>query len=451
MKQIIVALFSAFLVVLLLNACADPTGIGADLLEEDQVDVEFTDTLSLKSKIERSDSVRTYSPFLSSQLNSYLFGNFKDPVFGNTLASNYLQLRLEFDKVDFTNSVLDSIILVIPYDTTGIYGDISETFGMDILQVVEEMPRLDEHFSNTTFETDMLPLMNYEFTPTLDSIPFISYVNSTPDTISFPHLRIPIMMTDPIKEIFFNQDTNYYENDTTFFSNSGFHGLHLNPTLETAGLLSFELGLTGSGIYVYYVKDDTLETQFRFELNELSTRTVNYQQDYSGSIVESFLENPDLTDTLAFVQSMAGLNLNIEVPNITDLKGIIVNKAELELNIASIEGDSPDLYGPIEQLLISKRNSEGNLEVISDVVFSGGSTAALNSVFGGIIETGDDGAPDLYKMNLSSHIQDMIDGVEPNTIIITPLSTSERAFRVPLYGASHPEYRIKLKLAYTKL
>lgn len=450
MRQIINVLLG-FLVfaALLINACTDPTEIGADLLDEDQVDVKFTDTLSIKAKTQRSDSVRTYSPFSSSQLDSYLFGDLKDPVFGNASANIYMQLRLEFANVDFTNSVLDSMVLFLSYDTNGVYGDIAGTFGMDVLQVTEEMPRLDEHYSNTTFSTESIPLTSHDFVPKLDSIEFIDYTGDGPDTVRFPHLRVPIAETPVLREVFFNQDTSYYENDTTFFANSGFHGLNLKPNKETAGLLSFALKRGGSGIYVYYTKDDTLKSQFRFELNDLSTRTVNYNHDYSGSIVESFLENPDLTDTLVFAQSMGGLEVDIEIPNITDLAGIIVNKAELELSVANLEEDPIDIYKPVEQLLVSKRNSDGGLSIIQDILLVNGDN--LSGIFGGNLVAGDNGKPDTYTMNISSHIQDMIDGIEPNTLVVTPLGTSQRGNRVVFFGPSHPTNRITLKIAYTKL
>jgi hypothetical protein len=448
MENLLKVLFLALTGSLLIASCADPTLLDSELLDEDQAEVAFTDTLSIKAKTVRADSLRTYSALSSEQLNSYLFGNLKDPVLGTANASIYAQLRPQFPRVDFTDATLDSIILILPYDTTGIYGSIEGTFGMDVLRAAEELPRIEDLYSDTSFTTEPTPLASIEFEPTLDSIEVLNYPGSSIDTVSFPHLRIPIEATAEMRDIFFNQDTLTYDNDSTFLNR--FQGIQLKPTRETEGLLSFAMKLLGSGIYVYYSKaTDTIPSQFRFELNDLTTRMVAFDKDYSGTLVETLLENPDLaSDTLMFIQSMAGLNIEIDVPSITSLEGVVINKAELELTIASIEGDDLSIFEPIEQLLISRPNDDGELAVVDDVLFAG---ANLVSQFGGAVTDNGDNKPMTYTMNLSSHVQRMIEGTEGTSFTITPLTPAERGNRTVIYGPGHPTYGMKLKIAYTKL
>ena len=276
----------------------------------------------------------------------------------------------------------------------------------------------------------------------MDSVFVANYDGGVIDTVGFIHLRVPIDTTERIKELFFNQDSLYYADDTTFLQN--FQGLHLRANQETPGLLSFGLRANGSGIFVYYtVEGDSIPQQFRFELNDQTTRLTTFSKDYSGTIVESLLENPDITnDSVVFTQSMAGLNIEIDVPNITELEGVIVNKAELELTIASLAEDQLSIFEPIEQLLVSSPSEDGILTVVDDVLFSG---TNLSTLFGG---TPIDNTT--YRLNLSAHLQDMINGVKGTSIIISPFQPAQRGGRSIIYGPGHP-MGMKLKVSYTKL
>lgn len=447
MKKLFKVLLPFLAGALLISSCTDPTLIGSELLTEDRVNIEFTDTLSIKAKTVLADSVRTYSALTSEQINAYLYGNMKDPIMGTARSDIYLQLRPQFAKPDFTTATIDSVVLVLPYDTSNVYGSIAGTYDMELFQVTEELTRIDDHYSDTSFTFDPVPLASHEFTPSLDSLFVANYDGGIIDTVGFSHLRVPIDTTDRIKQLFFNQDTLFYEDDSTFIQS--FKGLHLRANQETSGLLSFGLRATGSGIFVYYtIEGDSIPQQFRFELNDQSTRLTTFSKDYSGTIVESLLENPDLGgDSVVFTQSMAGLNIEVEVPNITELEGVIVNKAELELTIASLEDDQLSIFEPVQQLLVSSPNEEGTLAVIDDVLFSG---TNLSSFFGGIPINNSDNVPTTYQINLSAHLQNMINGTKGTTFTISPFQTSQRGSRSIIYGSGH-SMGMKLKVSYTKL
>jgi hypothetical protein len=143
-----------------LFSCTDPTKLGADLLEEDQISAGFTDTLNLISYTVEGDSVRTYTELFSGQLNSYLFGDFTSPVFGRSVSTLYVQARLPRDaslgviEPEFKDSdLLDSIVLVLPYDTIAYYGLTNEVFGIEVLELAESMVDTIDYYSNQTFQT----------------------------------------------------------------------------------------------------------------------------------------------------------------------------------------------------------------------------------------------------------------------------------------------------------
>ena len=181
---------------------------------------------------------------------------------------------------------------------------------------------------------------------------------------------------------------------------------------------------------------------------------VNFKHDYSGSLVEPFINEDTFTgDSMIFVQGMAGLNAKLSIPYAKNLKAenVIVNKAEMEVFVVILPEDEEDFHSdPTPQLFISKKNSDGDLVVITDVAEA--VEATLSRIFGGEIEEIQKNNTILYryKMNITSHLQEMIDGIEPNDeIFIYSEAKGQRPQRVVLFGPNHPEHPIKLNVTYT--
>jgi len=75
---------------ILINACTDPTAIGADLLEEDRTRLEFFDTISIEAHVEVGPPLITHSRF--NAFDAYLLGSMRDPVFGKSTAELFFQV-----------------------------------------------------------------------------------------------------------------------------------------------------------------------------------------------------------------------------------------------------------------------------------------------------------------------------------------------------------------------
>jgi hypothetical protein len=436
-------LFGLLLLAFYLSSCQDPTTLGTDLLDEDQAKVDYTDTFSVRAATVRGDSVVTYIPTRLNQLSSYLFGDFRDPVFGRSVSSVYTQLRLKSIKPDFTDAVLDSIVLVLPYDTTGLYGKIQgETFGIEVFRVIEPISTSKVYYSNDSFQVDVQPLGSMEFFPNLDSVPVIQYVSATTqDTISFPHLRIPLSQT--LGEELLSLDTTVTRSSVDFIEY--FNGIHFRPTLPTGGLLSFDLNNQPfrGGIYLYYRDDGGVKREFQFEINEFAARMVNYQHDYEGSPAGEVLGNFEAGDTALYLQGMAGLNAEIQLPDLSGLgERVIVNKAELIVELKMPQ--SGELFEPAGQLLLSTIEN-GRLRSISDVsIANNPQSVGMDRGFGGLLneETGQ------YTMNISTHFQEVLEGIRPRTLYLSVFPKSETARRMILRGA---EDGIKIRLSFTEL
>lgn len=431
--------------------CTDPTNVGADLLGGDQVGVDYTDTLTLQSAPVVGDTVTTYSP--TTLLSNYLFGDFQDPVMGRSYASIYTEARLlrtisgNYEDVDFANATLDSVVLVLTYDTAGYYGNEDETYGIEVLELDESMDGDEYYTSDAEFATKPISLGSKDFVPNADTVSVIYYDGTTsPDTLKvFPHLRVPLSAAFGNRLL--NLDTSIYKNDSAFISI--IKGLHFKPTRETHGMLSFNVLSSLSGIYLYYSVGG-LRYQYQFPFNNYGVTTSYYKQEYAGSQAEPYLNDALLGDNLTFVQAMKGVYTRVTIPHAEALGGKIINKAELTVTVAGVSGDNSTLYPSPDQLLIYRRNEKGKLVEIDDVVI-GVANNSLNSIFGGKIVKGSNGQPSKYTMNLTTYFQDIVDGEAPKEIYLLSRFSARRAERTALCGAKHPTYPMQLKITYTNL
>lgn len=441
MKQASSAFFALFLLIVLGSSCNDPTLIGSDLLDEDQVNVSSIDTITLRTHTIKGDTIRTYSPFINAQLGTYLAGNMEDPIFGLSKASIYGQLLLEQTTPDFSNAVPDSLVLVLPYDSLAIYGAQPQTYGFEVYRLIEDMDNTLSYYSNESFMTDMMPIGSIE--KTINPASSISTYDPNIDSIiAYPHLRIKIEDFELINTLM--TDTLLYENDSIFLD--FFKGIHIRPTTTTPSMLAFKLFDNRTGMKLYYTQNDTLKEVFHYRFLDESVKMVNFEHQYDNSPVEEFIEEKSLGDSLIFVQSMAGLETIIEIPYVDNYEDIIVNNATLELFIADLPEDGA--FDPITQLLFSTRGEDGSAVIIDDVLFS---ESNLSSLFGGVVVSGKNGSPDKYVFNISSYFQDVISGRVNNQLIISNFLKSQRASRSIFYGAGHSDYPAKLKVTFTKI
>lgn len=442
----------------LLMGCTDPTIVGEELLEGDKVQPGFTDTITIVSQSLPVDSFRTYTSTLSGQFGRYAVSHYQDPIFGSMKAATVVQARIQRDPIFFTlnppsfpdDAVLDSIVLVLPYDANGFYGNLNEIYSFDVNALQEGFAREDDYYSNTPIPALGNQLASHSFRPSPnDSTTTINYSFNNPDTVEFSHVRIPL--PNSLGENILALDSTFFESDSAFLN--FLPGLALIPTSENTGLTSFNLSPAApegdqGGIYVYYKTSGDIKNQYNFAFNEFSGRFVNYETDFSGSEVQKFL-GAGKGDTTLFLKGGLGTEINLKFPHIEDLSGLIINEALLEIAYLDYPGAMDDVYEPINQLTLSRRIGEDNtLVLIDDFLLAPSDLISFS--FGGNLEDGQNGEAGLYTMNISTHLQRMIDGVEGNELVISVLRRGDVPNRGVLAGAKHPDFPIKLKVTFTK-
>lgn len=455
-------------------ACNESTIVGSDVLPPgDGVNLVQTDTLTIRSSTRIGDTVRVYDQDFRLQLGNYLCGRLEDPVFGESTSQIFSQFRLSAVSPDFEGARFDSLVLALAWDQAGLYGNLDEGQGFSVNQLSESMDATATYYSDQTFMTgsEIGRADNVIANPD-DSV-------SVGGTLSGPQLRIKL--DDALGESFMAPENFlFFENDSLMFLEF-FNGLNIAPDATNDAMLSFNFESQDTKMTLYYsqfidvdsieidpvsgdttfvtdpVSGDTLQTElaiprtFDFIVNSLAAKSTNYDHQHDQGSVQGFLDGTESGDSLIFVQSMEGLLGVVEFPFAEQFDDIIVNKAELFVTV----GDFTDTSSfPLpEQLLVLEENDNGDLVLIDDVVVSLSVGSADFEVFGGNPVEDSDGGTFFtrYRLNLTSHFQNIVDGTDAPQIFLTTFPREEVASRVVFGGATNSQYGMKLILTYTKL
>jgi hypothetical protein len=439
-------LWSLLIAFVALVSCNEPSLIGSDLLEDDRINVAFTDTLTMIGSQRTTDSLQTFGPAVNQQLDSYLFGIYEDPSFGTASSVITAEARMDIDPPDFENAVLDSIVLSLPY-TGNYYGLINEPgqpFTMEVRLLEEQLDPEADYYSNQTFSSsELIGTRTFQPAPE-DSVTIFLYGESGEGELDLgPQLRI--RLDDAFGQQLISQDPSVFSNDTTFLQT--YPGIQLIPTSTNKGMVAFDLTDVAAGITVFY-RVDTVFNAYTFEFNSSSVKTVTYNNDPTGSLLDNFLQNPELSDSLLFIQGMTGVSAVLEIPYAENFQDRLINQAILEMTVIYPDGIGEDDYPPVEQIIVSEIQDDSTLTVIPDVSFSLSSNNLVGN-FGGVPIESPSGQGIVYQMNLSAYLKELRNGIAPNRIQITAFPRAETASRVILCGPNHPEFPAKLKVSYT--
>jgi hypothetical protein len=438
-----VALWVIGAALLALFSCNDPTVIGSDLLSGDQLDINFTDSVTFTSYVQKEDSVLTYDPNpFATAFQSFPCGEFIDPVFGKTTASISAGVLLGSKPPNFSGATLDSMVLILPWQSGKVYGKIDELYTLEVFELQEKLFVDSTYYSNRQLAIGSSPIGSYQFTPKPgDSVQVII---PDPDSLRFqklpPHLRIKL--DDAFSQQFFEADSLNFASDTAFLK--FFKGFHVKAASQNGGMLSFNLYNALAGISVYFHRDSNFTTHV-FPVSLTNVATAQFKHNYEGTLVENFIgKKGEVSDSLIFIQGMSGVNTVLEFPYVQTLGDIIVNKAELEFTIMNLPQDDM-AYTSIDQIVVSEIVNDTTFVDIVDVIST--RRIAQNDFyrfFGGNPSGGK------YKLNISAHFQDMIRGVKSNKLLVRVYFKPEKTSRVVLGGPSHSISPAKLNLSFTK-
>jgi hypothetical protein len=415
--------------------------LGADLFDKDKFNYQYTDTVSILAQSEMSESLVGYSNTIAPT-NTLFVGNMEDPIFGITETRAYTQLAPDATSVG-SGFIVDSVIFRLFYNSTGTYGDTTKSQRISVYRLTETLVG-NLITTDKTFKTEAQPLASIQFKPTpnvtvRDSVR-LTVNGVTKDTIGDFRPRLSFRLPNTFGEQILS-DTNRNTDLGKFYE--WFKGLEVRAEGMTSAITAFSFRAADStGIYIHYKTSttDTVRRVFRVSTTDRLVRYTHFRHDYSKSKVLSYLKNPAKTDTVLFVQSGGGILTKLEFPHLKNLGSIAVNKAVLEFTINTEEADTL-LFRPIRRFLLAKTN----FDAIDD---ANASTGSLR-FFGGDLTK--NGSTSVYRMNITAHLQRMLDGRDGNNIYLIPELQVEEYARSILYGGKSPQFKAKLLLSYTKL
>lgn len=439
-------LAAIFLSALVFTGCKkNDDGLGSGILPEDVLlGIDQIDTLSVLASTVLDDSVR------ADHLPAVLLGAMNDPVFGETRAGFYTQVRLSSNAVDFssggtlTNLQVDSVVLALVY-ANDYYGDNFQQ-EYEVYELEEQLYPDSVYFSYRTIATKVEDLITPESkvqTPDPESDVFLEG-----DTIGIdPQLRLGL---DPafgqtILDAGGTPELSNNDQFTTFMKGLYVTVSDQNIPSESGGIHYFNLLDPESKVTIYYsgtVVGDTTTEHHSFDL------VINSNAPYFTRPVHNYDQaHPDLVAQIAgdvisgqqivFVQAAAGLKTEVSFPFLDALSAedIAINKAEL---IIPFQANST--YSPTGRLFALGKNSDGTAFILPDMLEG-------DSHFGGFMNP----IQQEYRINISRWVQQVLQGSRINSPIeiISELANTT-ANRVVLNGPEHPDNQMRLILYYTK-
>ena len=399
---------------LLISSCNDPSSLGSELLDDDLLDVVYTDTFSvIASTIEGTDSILVYDEFTLT--NDLFAGEIQDPFFGSETFDAFFLPGLGAtipSFYDFTNNqfaTVDSVVLIVNVDTSLYYGNVDATHNVDVFLLQDEVDFEGEYYSDNDFETVMTPVAeNQEFKFSFQNFE-ISFDGDT--TFTAPAIRLKL--DNSVGEALV-MDTASVQNDTLIREVvPGFK--IVNRPNETA-VLPLDLSTKtlidkGNKLFVYYT--DTISKFYAFPLG--GVRHIFHESDISGTDLETALNDPSKGEELLYTKGYGGADIKVEFPTarFESLGDVLLKKAELEITIAPQSGDDDEINPPMRLIYIDSEDEDsGERELVVDLI-NASIGSSIEAGFGGTLQTeldeNDEVIRRYYSFNVTSYFQSLIE------------------------------------------
>lgn len=446
--------FLSLVLLITLTSCTESITVGSELLDDDRVNIGFNAGLEISATTVENDSVRIYDDS-GARLSRHLLGRVEDDIFGSSQRDIYVTPELVRSTdgqstlvpffVNRDSFQLDSVVLVLPYDTTNRYGDIyGSSMEYEIYEVLETFTGDNNFNSNENLMVSDQPLSSGSFTISSEKR-LVSDTLVSSDSTVVHHIRIP--MPDEIIERIRLADSSAYASDQAFID-SVFAGIQVKITSPTAGFLNINARNIEAGINAYFTKiDGSLTSFYPFDVDYI---LANYSFDRTGSLAQGLLEQVS-TEEVTLVEGAGGLMTRVDILNIDTLRDVVVNQAQLEFYLDESRGFDYDAFPASSSILLFYLDADQRRQVIEDVEILPRNTSPSNRLFflGGDLETNDDNRR-LYRANLSVHMQRIVDGDHSPTIFIRAIPSDINPARMILRGVNDPEFPMTLKVAFTE-
>lgn len=423
---------------MVIGACEKPEdSLGLGLIPDESLLglSTFTDSTSLVTTTILADSTRT------NELNKALLGDLFLPDYGTSRAEIYTQVRLSGLSVDLTgggaaeNVGLDSLVLSLEYlPADSLFGP-PEPLSISVMRLTEDLELDSVYYSDDSTPSDGVELL-------LDPSPITP---DPTDSVSLDGLMYPpqlrLRLIDALGEEFITkalEEPSVFDAVDDFMDD--FKGLHI--TASNAGvtgcIAAFDLLSPQSRLTLYYHNEEEEGLSFEFDINGSAQRYEHFAHDHQGGALAS-LNEPLAQDV--YIQSMAGLNVNVDLPILHDLTDSIqgaFNKVELVLPVSSPSEN--EVFAFPRRLFAVYTDETGDVLSIPDI-------------FEGDLHS--DGYYDAdkgeYRVNITRFAQRVGNGqISTSSLQLLPVSNAITSHAVRLRSANNISGGAKLVVTYTQ-
>lgn len=416
--------------------------IGLNLLSaEDMLKLGYTDTATIVAYSVTEDSVYTRK-LASNSVGLAYIGSMNDPIFGQTNASLFTQLRTTTSRVRFgTNPVFDSAYLLLPMQGIS-FGDTLTNMTFKVYELYESIIDSVHTYSNSKVAYNANTLLGQI---TIQPRPHDStFYNGKKRA---PVLRIPINNNFGNK-ILSISDTNTLNSASEFVKY--FKGICIVAEPQTSpgsgSIIAFKVAFEESRLLMYYHNsEDTLT--YNFTINADCSRFNEYSHgNYSAAIPQ--LKQQLAGDTLLgkeflFLQGMGGVKVKIKFPYLKDWfakEKIAINDAQLVLTNVS----TSDVFKNPPSLTLRAVGETGSTSPFP-LIDEDDAQGYFDGVYNSATRT--------YRFNLKRYIQQVMSGTidNRNGLYLLIPSSSYTGTRLILHGTEAQESDIKLYLRFTSI
>jgi len=417
LKKLILLLF----ILTTLLSCTNEPNIGFDVLpSKDSVKLTTVDTFSLFVKTIREDSV------VGSGATFNMAGSYIDPIFGYSQSDFIFQMLPTTYVATIKPATVDSIILYLRYakDTVVCYGNKDKAQTLSVYRMNKSISTYNNYYSNKNIDDYKAEL--------LGSILYKPFKTAT-DTILA--IKLDKNFANDLVDI----------NDLGSVVGSQFFdyvkGIAIKSDGQNAAIVKFNLTSASSKIRLYYSKtaNDSLYLDYTFGTG---CQTVNFfKHDYSSSKFNNIINQP-VQDTVAYLQTMSGLKVKVEIPNLYTLRNlgkIVIVNAELIVKLENSATSLEASYQSSDRLFIAGLDKDEYYSLLPEYYGSNGySPEYLNT-------------KKEYHFNLTKYVQQLINGKSTfnNLIVYSYRSNSDFSRTVITTGKNSK--KMKFLITYYKL
>lgn len=408
----------AIAILFLISACTkiESTTIGSGLIPPVDGVITLDTTLDVFTNNyvdQLGDSTKVY------KTDDHVIGVINDdPLFGNTRASAFFELKPTSYPFSFPNAstvTADSAVLILSYKS--VFGDPNIPQNWEVRELTESL-RGDTIFnvSKSFAANNLLGSTSIDIPRLKDSINYGFEKASNQIRI-----KLSQSLANRLIKQYDSTTTGAYAKDSLFREN--FKGFAVMPALGSLGnaLIRINLSDTNTKLALFYTyqnataaKKDTAVNYFRFSNGSgipVSGNANYIKRDRTNSQLSGYFLNTLRNDSLVFIQTMPGTFATVKIPGLRGLPNILVHRAEL-LAFQAPDITKLDLVLTTPRyLLLSSYDSTKKVQtnVPNDFVVSAGTPNI--STFGGFMmekEVPGYGIVKAYNFDVSRYVQGVV-------------------------------------------